>query len=66
MKAFSDEELKELLEEASRMGARKAIEEMTNDIYQVVGKKVINKLWQALGVMCVGFVLWAIQHGWFK
>lgn len=66
MRMVSDEELEELLEMAAQRGARKAIEEMTHDVYQAVGKKVIAKFWQLLGVMAVGFVFWAIQHGWFK
>lgn len=66
MRAISDEELKEMLEAAAKAGAKAAIDELTQDLYQAVGKKVINKIWQTLGIMCVGFVLWAIQHGWFK
>lgn len=66
MNNLSDEELGKMLEYAAERGAEKAIEKLTQDVYQAVGKKVINKLWQALGIAAVAFVLWAIQHGWFK
>lgn len=63
---LDDKELKELLEEAAEAGASKAIEKLTQDVYQMVGKKVVGKLCQALGMLVVGFVIWALQQGWFK
>jgi len=66
MRSLTDKELQALMEMAAELGAEKAIEKLTNDVYQAVGKKVVTKLWQALGVLVVGFVLWAIKHGWFQ
>lgn len=66
MRMISDDELEELLARAAKRGAREAVEEMTQDVYQTVGKKVITKMWQVLGMAIVGFCVWAIQHGWFK
>lgn len=66
MRTLSDKELQELMEQAAELGAEKAIEKLTQDVYQAVGKKVVTKLWQLLGVMVVGFVVWAIKHGWFQ
>lgn len=66
MRQIEDKELMELMEAAAELGAEKAIEKLTNDMYQTVGKKVVNKVLQGLGIMVVGFVIWAIQQGWFK
>jgi tetrahydromethanopterin S-methyltransferase subunit G len=66
MRSLTDKELQELMEKAAELGAERAIEKLTSDVYQAVGKKVITKLWQTLGMLAVGFAIWAIQHGWFK
>ncbi len=63
---LSEEDLDRMLEHAAERGAEKAIEKLTQDVYQAVGKKVVTKLWQVLGVCVIGFVLWAIKHGWFQ
>lgn len=63
---ISDEELNILLEHAAERGAEKAIEKLTNDVYQAVGKKVITKLWQLLGMVAVGLSVWALKQGWFN
>lgn len=63
---MTDEELGKLLENAAEKGAERAIEKLTHDVYEMVGKKVLGKVLQTIGVLIVGFVVWAIQHGWFK
>lgn len=66
MRNITDKELQELMETAAELGAEKAIEKLTQDVYQAVGKKVVTKLWQVLGIMVVGFCVWAVKHGWFQ
>lgn len=66
MRTLSDKELQALMEQAAELGAEKAIEKLTQDVYQAVGKRVVTKLWQLLGVVIVGFCVWAIKHGWFQ
>lgn len=66
MRHITDKELQGLMEAAAELGAERAIEKLTQDVYQAVGKRVIRKLWQLLGMMAVGFAVWAIKHGWFE
>jgi tetrahydromethanopterin S-methyltransferase subunit G len=66
MNNLSDDQLKKMLENAAELGAEKAIEKLTQDVYQAVGKRVVTKLWQLLGVVIVGFCVWAVKHGWFQ
>jgi len=63
---ISEKELKDLLEQAAELGAEKAIEKCTTDMYQFVGRKVVSKLWQLVGIVAVSFCIWAVKHGWFS
>lgn len=66
MRNLEDDELQKMLEEAAEMGAEKALEKLTRQVYEEVGKNVVKRFFQALGALAIGVVIWAIQHGWFK
>lgn len=54
------------LEQIAARAAEIAIERMTSEVYQTVGKTVITKLAYSVGVACVGFTLFAASKGWVK
>ena len=57
---FSEEsELEKLAERA----AEKAIEKLTNHVYQEVGKSVISKFAYVVGVCSLGLYLWMKSKG---
>lgn len=66
MRHLDDEELRELLEEAAERGAEKAVERWTGRIYQEVGKSVLKKCTQMLGVLVVAGLLYALNKGWIN
>ena len=60
MKAhISDEQIDEIAEKA----AAKAIERLTGDVYQAVGKSVISKFLWIVGAVVVGGWLWLKKNG---
>ena len=56
---FDDSELEKLAERA----AEKAIEKLTNHVYQEVGKSVISKFVYVVGACSVGLYLWMKSKG---
>lgn len=56
---LSDPELEKIAERA----AEKAIEKLTNHVYQEVGKSVVSKFVYIVGVCSVGLYLWLKSKG---
>jgi hypothetical protein len=56
---FSDSQLDEIAERA----ATKAMEKLTNHVYQEVGKGVVRKLFWIIGAASVGIYLWLKSKG---
>lgn len=57
---LTDEQIEEIAERA----AKKAVEQMTNQIYLEVGKGVVKKALYLLGAFVIGVGLWAKAKGW--
>lgn len=57
---LTDEQIEEIAERA----AKKAVEQMTNQIYLEVGKGVVKKALYLLGAFVIGAGLWAKAKGW--
>jgi hypothetical protein len=60
--ALSDEQIEIIAERA----AEKAIEKMTANLYQEIGKGFINKALTLIGVLTVALAIWATQKGIVK
>jgi len=59
---LTDEQIEEIAERA----AKKAVEQMTNQIYMEVGKGVVKKALYLLGAFIVGAGIWAKAKGWIS
>ena len=59
---LTDEQIEEIAERA----AKKAVEQMTNQIYLEVGKGVVKKALYLLGALIVGAGIWARAKGWIS
>jgi len=59
---LTDEQIEEIAERA----AKKAVEQMTNQIYLEVGKDVVKKALYLLGAFIVGAGIWAMAKGWIS
>jgi len=59
---LTDEQIDEIAERA----AKKAVEQMTNQIYMEVGKGVVKKALYLLGAFIVGAGIWAKAKGWIS
>lgn len=59
---LTDEQIEEIAERA----AKKAVEQMTNQIYLEVGKGVVKKALYLLGAFIVGAGIWAKAKGWIS
>jgi hypothetical protein len=59
---LTDEQIDEIAERA----AKKAVEQMTNQIYMEVGKGVVKKALYLLGALIVGAGIWAKAKGWIS
>lgn len=59
---LSEAEIDEIAEKA----AVKAIEKLTNHVYQEVGKSVVSKLLWLLGALTVGIYIWFQSKGLIK
>lgn len=59
---LTDEQIEEIAERA----AKKAVEQMTNQIYMEVGKGVVKKALYLLGAIIVGAGIWAKAKGWIS
>ena len=59
---LTDEQIEEIAERA----AKKAVEQMTNQIYMEVGKGVVKKALYLLGALIVGAGIWAKAKGWIS
>ena len=57
---LTDEQIEEIAERA----AKKAVEQMTNQIYLEVGKGVVKKALYLIGAFIVGAGIWAKAKGW--
>lgn len=55
----NDSKLAEIAERA----AERAIEKLTNHVYQQVGRRVVEKLFYIIGVCVVGLYLWLKSKG---
>ena len=51
------------IEKIAERAAEKAIEKLTNHVYQEVGKSVISKFVYIVGVCSVGLYLWMKSKG---
>ena len=60
----------EQIEEIASRAADKAIDRITQQVYQQVGRSVINKLMWIIGSLAVGAYLWfndkIVQCNWLK
>ena len=54
---------KEDIELIAENAADKAVKKITDQVYQEVGKSVINKFIWAVGAITVGFVMWLHSKG---
>lgn len=54
------------LERVATRAADLAVERMTNNAYQAIGKGVVQRMLYILGVAGTAFYLWGLSHGWFK
>lgn len=59
---LTDEQIEEIADRA----AKKAVEQMTNQIYMEVGKGVVKKALYLLGAFIVGAGIWAKAKGWIS
>ena len=59
---LTDEQIEEIAERA----AKKAVEQMTNQIYMEVGKGVVKKALYLLGALIVNAGIWAKAKGWIS
>ncbi len=57
---LTDEQIDEIADRA----AKKAVEQMTNQMYLEVGKGVVKKALYLLGAFVIGAGLWAKAKGW--
>lgn len=57
---FSD---KAALEKVAELAAEKAVEKLTNHIYQEVGRSVISKFVYIVGACSLGLYLWLKSKG---
>lgn len=46
--------------------ADKAVEKITAQAYQLVGKTVIDRLFVLVGILAIGITAWAVGKGWVK
>lgn len=46
--------------------ADKAVEKITAQAYQLVGKTVIDRLFVLVGILAIGITAWAVGKGWIK
>ncbi len=60
--ALSDEQIDTIAERA----AEKAIEKMTANLYQEIGRSFVKKLLTLLGALTVAVAIWATQKGIVK
>lgn len=54
------------LERVATRAADLAIERLTNNAYQAIGKGVVQRVLYIFGVAGTAFYLWGLNHGWFK
>lgn len=59
---LSEAEIDEIAEKA----AEKAIEKLTNQVYQGVGRSVVEKFIWIVGALVVGAYIWAQSKGFIK
>jgi hypothetical protein len=52
------------IEQIATKAAEKAVSMMTNQLYQEVGKSVVNKFLWVVGVAAVALAAWAKGKGW--
>jgi hypothetical protein len=56
----------EQLEQIAARAAEIAIERMTSEVYQAVGKTILHKLAYVVGAAAIGVSVWAASKGWIK
>lgn len=59
---LTDDQIEEIAERA----AQKAIEKMTANLYQEIGKGLVSKLLTVIGVLVTLFSIWATGKGFIK
>lgn len=59
---LSEEQIKEIAEEAAKI----AVVKMQSTAYEAVGKTVVNKFLQFIGIAAVGLGLWLYDKGLIK
>lgn len=62
MKTLSDEEIDLIAEKA----AEKAIEKITHQLYEEIGRSIVSKVLTGLGILAVALVSWFAGQGWIK
>lgn len=58
-----DDETIELIAERA---AKKAVEKMTSQVYQEIGRGLVSKITYLIGVVVVGLALWLNSKGFLK
>jgi hypothetical protein len=66
MNQLTDQELETMLEKAAEAGAGKALEKLTNQLYQEIGKTVMKRFLQTVGGLLIAVAIYAWNHGWIK
>jgi len=66
MNNLSDDELKQMLEKASEVGADKALRKFTDQVYQNVGKTMVKRFMEVVGMLIIAVTVFAFKQGWFK
>lgn len=47
----------------AKKAAERAVEQLTNQVYQQIGKGVVRKFFYIVGVVCVAVYLWLVHVG---
>jgi hypothetical protein len=58
--------LDERMDEIAIRAATKAVEQMADEAYRMVGKTVVDKSLVVIGIIVMGLAAWGIKNGWIK
>lgn len=61
-KFLTEEQIEHIAEKA----ANKAIEKITHQLYEEIGRRLVSKLLTGVGVVTVVFLGWLASQGWIK
>jgi tetrahydromethanopterin S-methyltransferase subunit G len=54
------------IEEIAERAADKAVERIVNDVYQQIGKTIVDKMLWLIGVVTLGAFSYALSNGWIS